>query len=287
MKYQLESTTTVTNIVMAILRFTRIKIVLPICNKLFYLVYGFDIIMAYSQLERLNYDYNKLAQKLDIIIDNPDGLWLYKNRHERMDASIPLFDERRRSFHIARYKFALNYAKNMNIADIASGTGYGAEILLKEGGAKTVIGVDINQDTVEYANRIHSGCGVNFICKSADKSDLSDGSVDVVVSFETIEHVTDDLKLLSEFHRILKPRGKLICSTPNNWPFEAAPFHVRIYDRQLFENTLSKFFTVEAMYNQNSGCNTPLNHGQAEGITLTTEENERNAECFIAVCSKQ
>jgi SAM-dependent methyltransferase len=106
----------------------------------------------------------------------------------------------------------------------------------------------------------------------------------VIISFETIEHVPDDHSLIEEFFRVLRPGGHLIVSTPNQWPLEDAPFHVREYDRNSFLHVLESRFDCLELYNQNSGSETPLNHGQPRRIVATTATNEHLAECFIAVC---
>lgn len=202
-----------------------------------------------------------------------------------MDANVELFPLSRRLFHKERYYFAANYVSGKIVADIACGTGYGTEVLKIHGKAERVIGVDIDTQAIEYAILKYKSPEVNFICASGIETGLDEASIDIVVSFETIEHVPDDKELLKEFIRILKPGGILICSTPNNWPLTA--FHVRNYDRKSFEEILSIGFKDITLYNQNSGSNLPRNHGQKAGITSTTNENQDLAECYIAVCKKR
>jgi SAM-dependent methyltransferase len=116
---------------------------------------------------------------------------------------------------------------------------------------------------------------------------LPNASFDVVTSFETIEHVPDDVALVEEFHRVLKPDGWLIISTPNQWPLADTPYHVREYDRASFIRVLDEKFACEEFYNQNSGSDTPLNRGQPAGIVSTTSENQHLAECYIAICRRR
>ena len=44
---------------------------------------------------------------------------------------------------------------------------------------------------------------------------IRDAAFDTVVSMETIEHLTEPLDLLREVHRVLRPEGILLISTPN------------------------------------------------------------------------
>jgi 2-polyprenyl-3-methyl-5-hydroxy-6-metoxy-1,4-benzoquinol methylase len=194
------------------------------------------------------------------------------------------FDEKRREFHLDRYRFAAARVKRQRVLDCACGTGYGVRLLCEQGNAAQVIGVDIAPASVDYARRHHGVVSAVYLCASADRLPLADGSVDVVTSFETIEHVPDDHSLIEEFHRVLRPNGQLIVSTPNQWPLKDTPFHVREYDRNSFIAVLESCFNCLEIYNQNSDSDTPLNHGQARGIVPTTPENDGLAECFIAVC---
>lgn len=263
------------------------QIILPLLKELRRLAIGDDITSIETRLNKLNDKLDKLQKLLDIIANNPKLLWLYKNRLERMDATVEFFDEARRAFHLARYEFASKYVAGKVVADIACGTGYGTELMVNAGKARKAIGVDIDIETINYAKGTHMPEGVEYVCASGDATGILDKSVDVVVSFETIEHVPDETPLLREVHRILRPGGILICSTPNNWPLDIAPYHVRVYDRYSFEAALSGCFESIELYNQNSGNNSSFNHGQPVGIRRTKPENETTAECYIAVCTKR
>lgn len=123
--------------------------------------------------------------------------------------------------------------------DCACGTGYGVRILRKIGEATGVIGVDIDDRALAYASERHQVASSSFICSSGDRLPVADRVFDAITSFETIEHVPDDAALIEEFHRVLRADGILIISTPNRWPLEDAPFHVREYDRESFLDVLN------------------------------------------------
>src|SRR5579859_6468672 len=88
--------------------------------------------------------------------------------------------------HEARYVFAGQFVKGKEVLDVACGTGLGTQYLLKAGAARCQ-GIDIDPAAIAYANRAYGGCF--FSCGDATEIGLADNSVDVVVSFETIEHV--------------------------------------------------------------------------------------------------
>ncbi len=239
-----------------------------------------------KQLDELRSRVTKLEALFEMSVADPQIRWLLQNKSERMDPTVPVFDEGRANFHLDRYVFASHYVSGKAVADIASGTGYGARTLAEQGQALSVTGVDICNEAVNYATIRHSGDNVHFVCASGDATPLPSQSLDVISSFETIEHVDDDLKLLSEFARLLKADGLLICSTPNLWPLAIAPHHVREYDLAAFEALLNQHFTIVQMFNQNSGTSFEFNRNQPRGIIPTTKENESLAECFLAVCRK-
>jgi len=213
--------------------------------------------------------------------------WLERNRLERMDATVDIFDAKRREFHLDRYRFAAPRVKGRLVLDCACGTGYGVRILREVGYAAHVVGADIDQNAIKYAQNTHHPSSTVFICSSGVQLPLPDGYVEVVTSFETLEHVMDDEGLLNEFHRVLSPNGHLIISTPNQWPLRNSPYHVREYNRESFVAVLEPRFDCLALFNQNSGSDSPHNHGQTRGIIATTAENEDLAECFIAVCRRK
>lgn len=224
---------------------------------------------------------------LEFVATDETNRWLYQNRLERMDAALDIFDEKRREFHLDRYRFAVKQVKGKQVLDCASGTGYGVRILRESGEAASVIGVDIEQAAIAYALKKHHVESTSYFCSSGDALSLPDGSVDIVVSFETIEHVPDDVALVEEFYRVLRANGILIVSTPNQWPLATAPYHVREYDRGSFLRVLEPKFDCIELYNQNSGSDTAHNRGQPRGIVATNTANEQLAECYIAVCRRK
>jgi SAM-dependent methyltransferase len=269
-----------------VLRYLKYNTFIPAFRRAGMLLFEYDVSTLGERVNLLEDKVQEAYRILDLFSDNPQYMWLYKNRSERMDATVDIFDKGRRAFHLARYQFACPYVVGKTVADIACGTGYGAELLITEGKAAKVIGVDIDKQAIAYATANHMPEGAEFIKSSGDKTDIADHTIDVVVSFETLEHVPCDEALLREFHRILKPGGILICSVPNNWPLDQTPHHVRVYDRHSFESMLSRCFVSLQLYNQNSGSISDFNHGQPRGICKTDPQNESTAECYIALCMK-
>jgi 2-polyprenyl-3-methyl-5-hydroxy-6-metoxy-1,4-benzoquinol methylase len=113
--------------------------------------------------------------------------------------------------HRERYLFAAKYAKGKSVLDIACGSGYGSQ-LLYEGGAASVTGVDLSEEAIAYATD-HYSQRIKFITDNAEN--FQSGCYDLIVSFETLEHLDERDKFLDNLHAMLKENGLLIISTPN------------------------------------------------------------------------
>lgn len=116
--------------------------------------------------------------------------------------------------HIERYRFASRFIKGKIVLDIACGAGYGSKYLLSHG-AKEVVGVDISDEAIKYARQHYVDDKLIFMKADATNLGFINETFDVVVSFETIEHVEKYHKFLEEINRVLKTDGILLLSSPN------------------------------------------------------------------------
>jgi len=104
--------------------------------------------------------------------------------------------------------------RNSKVLDIACGDGYGSRYLAEQG--HTVTGGDFDAEILVTARERSKGVkGIQFRHLNVMDIDAVDESFDAVVSMETVEHV-DDIPYISEIHRILKPGGTFVLSTPQN-----------------------------------------------------------------------
>jgi ubiquinone/menaquinone biosynthesis C-methylase UbiE len=132
--------------------------------------------------------------------------------------------------HLHRYAIATRFARDKRVLDIASGEGYGAALLAR--GARSVLGVDADPAAVEHGRRAYYASNLRFVQGSCGDVPAADGSFDVAVSFETIEHVAEHDRMLDEMRRVLVPGGVLILSSPNKLVYSDAagyanPYHVK------------------------------------------------------------
>ena len=151
--------------------------------------------------------------------------------------------------HVYRYGFASRFVSKKRVLDIACGEGYGAAALQKAGAAN-VTGVDIAEDVCLHARDRY---GLDARVGSGEHIPLVNGSVDVVVSFETIEHIPDPHRFLDECVRVLAPEGRLIISTPNKGIYGANgknPYHCSEMAEDEFATALRARFRRIDFYSQ-------------------------------------
>lgn len=168
--------------------------------------------------------------------------------HERLDPDRDCGSENYR-LHVARYEFAKQYVHNKNVLDVACGLGYGTALLYASG-ARTVLGIDLDSESVCQARRLYAEPGVQFEVGNAEDLSAYNG-FDTVVSFETIEHLQRPELFLKEIARVLVPNGTFIVSTPTRQQGTIEdkprnPFHVREWSLEEFRELLStEFSSVE------------------------------------------
>jgi ubiquinone/menaquinone biosynthesis C-methylase UbiE len=155
--------------------------------------------------------------------------------------------------HIHRYSLASLFVKDKLVLDIASGEGYGSNILSNF--AAKVIGVDNSSEAIEHAKQKYQKPNLMFRLGSCDKIPIASASVDIVVSFETIEHHDQHELMMKEIKRVLTPGGIVIISNPNKEEYTDKlnfnnPHHIKELYREEFKKLLSEYFTHMAFYGQ-------------------------------------
>jgi len=203
--------------------------------------------------------------------------------------------------HFHRYLFALKFAEGRDLLDVASGEGYGSALLAQA--AKTVVGVDVDIQSVENARRRYESQKLSFRVGDATRLPCESDSFNMAVSFETVEHLEDQEAFLSELKRVLQANGVLIISTPDRPYYQATltstnPFHRKEVDRQEFHSLLRQYFKHVSIFEQRSlhgsvminadkDCSTSnLEFFYSEnGSTFRRIENGMNSPFLVALAS--
>ncbi|WP_199614134.1 class I SAM-dependent methyltransferase [Paenibacillus alkalitolerans] len=156
--------------------------------------------------------------------------------------------------HLARYYFATPYV-NGRVLDIACGTGYGSHMVAKERKREVteIVAVDIDEETIQYANREYNHQKVTYVQGDAVDARLPDklGTFDTILSFETIEHVADEQTFMNNVYRMLRPGGALVLSSPfgrgRGMP-TSEPYHYYQMTPEEFEGLFDRFADVDIYY---------------------------------------
>ncbi|HEY2986494.1 MAG TPA: class I SAM-dependent methyltransferase [Candidatus Binatia bacterium] len=156
--------------------------------------------------------------------------------------------------HWHRYCAVLPAVVGKRVLDCACGEGYGSMLLA--GVAAVVTGIDINCIAIRHAtSRYGKRANLRFVQGSCVSLPLADESIDIVISFETIEHIAEQNAMLAEFRRVLVPEGILAVSSPNKPVYSGETgyvneYHVRELTREELKSMLDAPFPQQAWYGQ-------------------------------------
>ncbi len=206
--------------------------------------------------------------------------------------------------HVSRYTFAAGFVRGKTVLDFACGSGYGAA-LLRSAGADRVLANDVAPEALCYAAEDFSAPGTTFVAADCLATPFRSEQIDVIVSFEAIEHVASHQRFLAEARRLLKPDGLLILSTPNRRTYsdesgrKPNPYHVRELYLDELREALSDHFSGIKILGQSTVEGTlltdisPQEGGGRQGVLLdqhlrsrqSLEERAEQFDFFLAVCS--
>jgi SAM-dependent methyltransferase len=164
--------------------------------------------------------------------------------------------------------------------DAASGEGYGSSLLA--GKAASVVGIDVSPEATRHASDRYAAGNLRFVTASVAQIPLPDASFDVIVSFETIEHMTEHEAFMREIDRLLAPGGMLIISSPNRPEYSDKTgyhneFHVKELDRAELKTLLDRHFPAQKWFAQRPAFHSmiwPLSATATAAEALTADGND-------------
>lgn len=196
--------------------------------------------------------------------------------------------------HWHRYLFAREHVSNKRVLDVASGEGYGSALLSER--AATVVGVDISIDAVRHAHRQYvteMRSNLGYLCASCSNIPLPEASFDIIVSFETIEHMAEHPAFMQEVDRLLAPGGMFIISSPNRVEYTERTgykneFHVKELDRRELKTLLDGHFSAQRWFAQRPCFQSliwPMHEDPVSAKVLAIDgEKVYPAELYYLVC---
>ena len=149
--------------------------------------------------------------------------------------------------HLHRYALAKDFAAEKIVLDIACGEGYGSAVLAAT--ADRVYGVDIAPDAIAHAKATYQQPNLEYLIGECAKIPLPDRAVDLVVSFETIEHHTEHEAMFTEIKRVLRPGGVMVMSSPDKLEYTERTNHANVYHvKELYADEFQRL--VECYFNR-------------------------------------
>lgn len=167
---------------------------------------------------------------------------------------VPTVQGELRSEHLHRYAASMHMAKEKDVLDIACGEGYGSNLLSQV--AQSVIGVDISPEVIAHASAAYgSRPNLKFLLGDCAQIPIPSNYIDLVVSFETIEHHARHEEMMLEICRVLRPEGILFISSPNKRIYSDAggyknPHHVKELYLEEFDILLRRHFRSVMFFGQ-------------------------------------
>lgn len=129
-----------------------------------------------------------------------------------------------------------------NVLEVGCGEGRGVEELMSKSDEFTAVD-KIGEALAVLRERFPKG---KFMSMNIPPlNGLRDNTYDCVVSFQVIEHIKNDVLFLKEIHRVLKPGGIALLTTPNRkMTLTRNPWHIREYLAKELHSLASGIFRI-------------------------------------------
>jgi 2-polyprenyl-3-methyl-5-hydroxy-6-metoxy-1,4-benzoquinol methylase len=218
------------------------KGIMRIINKILYKV-KFNYIKLYYYIY-----YKPLKGKIEEILKfNEISIELYEEQEEQ---ALPGFEKYQKSgwykYMLGRYLFAVPHIKNKKVLDTGCGLGWGSYLISDY--PESLVSIDIDAKSLQFARKTWKDSRLNFKTKSVlEMSDYAN-SFDVVLSYEVIEHLRyDDGKTyIEQVSATLHDNGTLIMSSAFPLENEVAEkleeqniYHLHIYTKDEISSMLN------------------------------------------------
>lgn len=164
------------------------------------------------------------------------------------------FSKETKAHHIARYNLVIdNLHRTENVLDVGCGSGYGSYLLSQKSGS--VLGIDICEDAIQYANSKYKNKNLTYSSKDIN---VLEAKFDIITCFEVIEHIEllNIPDFLESLRNRLTPNGKLYISTPTDARLNNNIYHKSQLDhntlRYILNYTYNKVFDYDQDWSQDA-----------------------------------
>lgn len=193
--------------------------------------------------------------------------------------------------HLMRYKSVSEIVKDKIVLDAATGDGYGAFILSSH--AKKITGIDISNESINYAKNNYYNNNLDYLQSSIEKLPFEDSTFDVIISFETIEHVDINIqnKFFAEIKRVLRDNGILIISTPDKKYYSDIynyknEFHIKEFYEEEWNDFISNYFSNTKTFYQKTENAHIITSKYSENSRIFDNNSLNHGKYLISICSE-
>jgi len=174
------------------------------------------------------------------------------------------------------------------VADFGCNHGACTIIAARNTNIKSIVGIDINEESILVAENLLSNCNESLEVKSkvryqvgdlTNLNRISDNYFDSATCFHTLEHIyQEDYNIVfSEWKRVIKDGGHFIVSVPYLRAYDD-PCHVNYFD----ENNLSELFTQQGF--EVVECYRDNREG-FDCLNIVSKVNKKEIDLSILICS--
>jgi SAM-dependent methyltransferase len=144
-----------------------------------------------------------------------ERMYFYESFADQFDSKMNMYDMRKRLTVIFDELLGTEALGGKTLLDAGCGTGWFSKRAAERGALVT--SMDLGD---KLLSEVAKKCATNRVIGSILAIPFPEDTFDYVISSEVIEHVPDPFKAVAELHRVLKPGGTLVITTPNRlWHF--------------------------------------------------------------------
>lgn len=181
--------------------------------------------------------------------------------------------------HANLYEEFLGLLKGRKVLDAACGCGFGTELIAEY--ASEVSGIDKDVETIKYAQYYFGRDNIEYHHGECTQLPFQDSSFDVVLSVGTFEQIKDVSLFIKEAHRVLRPTGLFLFTTPDGilFPYDGTDpknrrgYHFKHYTKYELSDLLSEFFCFRI-------------YGTDFNFKKSEEEKKLVTEQYSVICQK-
>lgn len=148
-------------------------------------------------------------------LEEIERMYFYESFADQFDSRMNKYDLHKRLAVVFDELLGSHSLGGKTLLDAGCGTGWFSQRAVERGARVT--SMDLGE---KLLGEVAKKCASERVVGSILAIPFQDRSFDYVISSEVVEHVPDPFKAIAELHRVLKPGGILVITTPNRlWHF--------------------------------------------------------------------